>query len=78
MLHIRVGVNLAGDEKCDLPWFSNVWNLYTYTAQKESKYGVLSGSYFAVLGLNKEIFSPNTGQYRPGKTPYLDSFYAVL
>ena len=33
--------------------------------------GVLSGSYFPV-------FSPNTGKYRPEKTPYLVTFHAVL
>ena len=42
-----------------------------YTARKVSKYGVLSGSYFPV-------FSPNTGKYRPEKTPYLVTFHAVL
>ena len=38
--------------------------------RKVSKYGVFSGPYFPVL-------SPNTGRYRPEKTPYLDTFYAV-
>ena len=36
-----------------------------------SKYGVFSGPYFPV-------FSPNTGEYGPEKTPYLDTFNAVL
>ena len=36
-----------------------------------SKYGVFSGPYFPV-------FSPNTGKYGPEKTPYLDTFHAVL
>ena len=36
-----------------------------------SKYGVFSGPYFPV-------FSPNTGINGPEKTPYLDSFHAVL
>ena len=40
------------------------------TARKVSKYGDFSGSYFPV-------FSPNTGKYRPEKTPYLDTFNAV-
>ena len=35
-----------------------------------SKYGLFSGPYFPV-------FSPNTGKYRPEKTPYLDTFHAV-
>ena len=49
-----------------------------------SKYGVFSGPYFLVFGLNTEIysiisiFSPNTGKYGPEKTPYLDTFHAVL
>ena len=43
------------------------------------KYGVISGPYFPVFGLNTEIyiFSPNTGKYGPGITPYLDTFHAV-
>ena len=35
-----------------------------------SKHGVFSGPYFAV-----SVFSPNTGKYGPGKTPYLDTFH---
>ena len=35
-----------------------------------SKYGVFSGPYFPVFGLN-------TGKYGPEKTPYLDTFHAV-
>ena len=46
-----------------------------------SKYGIFSGPYFAVFGLNMEqylsVFSPNAGKYGPEKTPYLDTFYAV-
>ena len=44
---------------------------YIYTAWKVSKYGVISGLYFPVFGLNK-------GQYGPEITPYLDTFQAVL
>ena len=42
-------------------------------------YGVISGPYFPVFGLNTEIygvisvFSPNTGKYGPETTPYLDT-----
>ena len=45
-----------------------------------TKYGVFSGPYFPVFWLNKEIYSvnPNTGKYGPEKTPYLDTFHAVL
>ena len=42
-----------------------------YTASKVSKYGVFSGPYFVA-------FSPNTGKYEPEKTPYLDTFDAVI
>ena len=46
-----------------------------------SKYGIFSGPYFAVFGLNMEqylsVFSPNAGKYGPEKTPYLDTFHAV-
>ena len=37
---------------------------------KMYKYRIFSGLYFPV-------FSPNTGKYRPGKFPYLDTFHAV-
>ena len=53
----------------------------TYTALKLSKYGVISGPYFPVFGLNTErysVFSPNTGKYGPEITPYLDNFHAVV
>ena len=36
-----------------------------------SKYGVISGPYFPVFGIN-------TGKYGPEITPYLDSFHAVV
>ena len=36
-----------------------------------SKYGVISGPYFPVFGLN-------TGKYGPEITPYLDTFHAVF
>ena len=46
-----------------------------------SRYGVLTGPYFPAFGLNTEryeVFSPNAGKYGPEKTPYLDTFHAVL
>ena len=48
------------------------------TAWKESKYGVFSSLYFPVFGLNIGKWSPNKGKYGPEKTPYLDTFHAVL
>ena len=36
-----------------------------------SKYGVFSDPYFPA-------FSPNTGKYGPEKTPYMDTFHAVI
>ena len=41
------------------------------SAWKVSKYGVISGPYFAVFELN-------TGKCGPEITPYLDTFQAVL
>ena len=38
--------------------------------EKVSKYGVFSGPYFPVFGLD-------TVKYGPEKTPYLDNFHAV-
>ena len=55
-----------------------------------SKYGVFSGTYFPVFGLNTEIYGVNIRikyEYRKirtrknqryEKTPYLDTFHAVL
>ena len=42
-----------------------------YTGWKVSKYGVISGPYFPVFGLN-------TGKYGPEITPYLDTFHVVI
>ena len=45
-----------------------------------SKYGVFSGLYFPVFGLNIDIYAefiPNTRKYVPEKTPYLDTFHSV-
>ena len=57
----------------------------TFSAWKVSKYGVFSGLYFPVFGLNTEIYEANlciqsehTGKYGPEKTPYLDTFHAVF
>ena len=36
-----------------------------------SKYGVFSGPYFPVFGMN-------TGKYGPEKAPYLDTFHIVF
>ena len=43
----------------------------THTAWKVSNYGVISGPYFPVFGLN-------TGKYEREITPYLDTFHAVI
>ena len=54
------------------------------TVWKVSKYGVFPGPYFPAFGLNTEstpylsVFSPNVGKYGPEKTPYLDTFCAVM
>ena len=42
-----------------------------FTAWNVSKYGVISGLYSSVFGLN-------TGKYEPEITPYLDTFHAVI
>ena len=48
---------------------------------KVSKYGVISGSYFPVIGLNREIYGVISGPYfpvfGPEVTPHLDTFHAV-
>ena len=41
------------------------------TARKVSKYGVISGPYFPLFGLNTE-------KYGPEIIPYLDTFHAVM
>ena len=53
------------------------------TVWKVSKYGVYSGPYFSLFGLNTEIYSVNLriqseyGKIRPEKTSYLDTFHTV-
>ena len=48
-----------------------------------SRYGVFSGPYFPVFGLNTEIYTVNLRiqskyrKYGPEKTPYLDTFHTV-
>ena len=42
-----------------------------FTARKMSKYGVFSGPYFPVFGLN-------TGTYGPENTPFLDTLYLIV
>ena len=60
-----------------ISWISPVMLLFvqlcckSYVARNASKYGVFSGPYFPVFGLN-------TGKYGPEETPYLDNFHAVL
>ena len=55
----------------------------TLSLREVSKYGVFSGPYFHVFGLNVEIYSVNLriqSEYRnvrTRKTPHLDTFHAV-
>ena len=51
--------------------FLQINRIMRFTAWKWSKYGVSSGPYFPVFGLN-------TGKYGPEKTPYLNTFHAVI
>ena len=68
-----------------------LWNLCeSSTMWKVSKYGIFSGTYFPVFGLNTEryskrrdtpyfpVFSSNVGSYGLEKAPYLDTFLAVF
>ena len=50
------------------------------TAWKVSKYGVFFWSVFSRIRTEygEIVFSPNAGKYGPEKTPYLDTFHAVL
>ena len=57
---------------------------FSYTVRKVPKYGVFSGPYFRVFGLITRdtpyvsAFSQNAWKYGPEKTPYLNTFHAVL
>ena len=63
-----------------MKFFSSVFAL---TARKLSKYGVTSGPYFPVFGLNMERYSMSLriqSEYRKNGsevTPYLDTFHEV-
>ena len=51
--------------------YSESFLLFAYnSAWNVSKYGVFSGPYFPIFGLN-------IGKYGPEKIPYLDTFHAV-
>ena len=58
--------------------------LVLFTVWKASKYGVFSGPYFHVFGLNTEVFGVNLriqseyGKIPTEKTLYLDTFHAVI
>ena len=61
------------------------WRWRKHTLREVSKYGVFTGPYFPVFGLNKEFYSVNlsvfilnTGKYGPEKTPYLDIFHVMI
>ena len=67
-------------------WVFSIFELriqYPYTAWKVSKYGVISGPYFPVFGLNTERYSVSLRiQSEDGKigtriTPNMDTFHAV-
>ena len=55
-----------------------------FTARKVSKYGVISGPYFPIFGLNTEIYGvfpriqPYYRKIRPEITPYLATFHVVF
>ena len=50
-----------------------------YTVWKVYNYGVFSGPYFPVFGLNTEVYtSVLIQEYGPEKVPYLDTFHAVI
>ena len=49
---------------------SFVYSITPFTAWKVSKYGIFSGPYFPVFGLN-------IGKYGPEKTLYLNFFHTV-
>ena len=48
-------------------------NVMTLHCVKSVQIRSFSGPYFPI-----SVFSPNTGKYGPEKTPYLDTFHAVL
>ena len=58
-------------------------NFEIVTAREMTKYGVFSGPYFPVFGINTEIYEVNLciqskyGKIRTRRKPYLNTFYAV-
>ena len=63
-------------------YIHSIYGILTFTVWKVSKYGVFSGPYFPVYGLNTErygvslsVFSPNAGKYGSELAPYLDTFH---
>ena len=58
--------------------------LLSFTTWKVSKYGVFSGLYFSIFGLNKDIYCENLriqseyGKIRTRITPHLYTFHTVI
>ena len=58
-------------EKFDTNFELKLHWIIPFTAWKVFKYGVFSGPYSPIFGLN-------TGKYGPEKTPYFDTFHALI
>ena len=59
------------DHKFVWPYLNSAWKFGTITTWKVSKYGVFSGPYFPIFGLNTEIYSVNLciqSEYRKIRT----------
>ena len=71
LIFSRVNKKIIVAKREVIPHVIGMYNrLFPGTAWKVSKYGVISGPYFPVFGLN-------TGKYGPEITPYLDTFHAA-
>ena len=58
-------------EPCITLAYSEPYQIQNFALREVSKYGVFSGLYFPVFKLS-------TGKYGPEKTPYLDTFHAIV
>ena len=67
-----LGKSQSGEEASSMNCSSKTSKLFKYF--KDFKYCVKS---VQIRNIFWSVFTPNTGKYRPEKTPYLDTFQAV-
>ena len=61
--------------KVEVTWLVSVINVFTQSLHEKCPNTEL---FLVRIFPHSDVFSPNAGKYRPEKTPYLDTFHAVI